>query len=381
MSAASLKQNNLTKRKVYAVDLFCGAGGLTHGLERAGIDVRLGVDIDPACSYPYSSNNNAKFELKSVEDLRADEVRKAFRKHGINLLAGCAPCQTFSTYNRKASQDDERWWLLLQFSRLVRETAPELVTMENVPSLINQNVFKSFVEELEQANYHVTYQIVNCADYGLPQHRKRLVLLASKLGSINLLQPHEIGVNSQTVREAIADLPPLQAGEANEADPLHQSSSLSPTNMDRIKASRPGGTWRDWEEQLVAECHKKGSGKTYQSVYGRMSWDEPAPTMTTQFFGFGNGRFGHPEQDRAISLREGAILQSFPREYKFVPPGEPIAIKTIGRLIGNAVPVKLGEVIGLSIRVHLAQHENYLKEQRRRKFGSSHRNLSRRGEP
>lgn len=368
MSAASLKQNNLSKRKVYAVDLFCGAGGLTHGLERAGIDVRLGVDIDPACRYPYSSNNNAKFELKSVEDLHADEVKKAFRKNGINLLAGCAPCQTFSTYNRKASQDDERWWLLLQFSRLVRETSPELVTMENVPSLINQNVFKSFVEELEQANYHVTYQIVNCADYGLPQHRKRLVLLASKLGSINLLQPHEIGVNSQTVREAIADLPPLQAGEANETDPLHQSSSLSPTNLDRIKASRPGGTWRDWEEQLVAECHKKGSGKTYPSVYGRMSWDEPAPTMTTQFFGFGNGRFGHPEQDRAISLREGAILQSFPKEYKFVPPEEPIAIKTVGRLIGNAVPVKLGEVIGLSIRVHLTQLEDYLKQQRSRKF-------------
>lgn len=368
MPAARQKQNILSKRNIYAVDLFCGAGGLTHGLERAGIDVKIGVDIDPACRYPYASNNYAKFVLKSVEDLQKEDIKSAFRKNGINLLAGCAPCQTFSTYNRKANQDDERWWLLLQFSRLIRETSPDLVTMENVPSLIKQNVFMSFVEELEKDNYSVTYQIVNCADYGLPQFRKRLVLLASKFGSINLLRPEDFEQSQQTVRNAIGDLPPLTAGERNEEDPLHQTSSLSELNLKRIQASKPGGTWRDWEDDLVAECHSKGSGKTYPSVYGRMNWDKPAPTMTTQFFGFGNGRFGHPEQDRAISLREGAIFQGFPREYKFVPPEEPIAIKTVGRLIGNAVPVKLGEVIGFSFRAHLAQHENHIKARRSRKL-------------
>jgi DNA (cytosine-5)-methyltransferase 1 len=145
----------------------------------------------------------------------------------------------------------------------------------------------------------------------------------------------------------------LKAGEVCPTDPLHQACELSPLNLKRIRASTPGGSWRDWDKRLVADCHKKSSGKTYPSVYGRMSWDEPAPTMTTQFYGFGNGRFGHPEQDRAISLREGAIIQSFPRSYKFVPAGEPIYRKPIGRLIGNAVPVNLAKAIGKTIVRHV----------------------------
>lgn len=139
-------------------------------------------------------------------------------------------------------------------------------------------------------------------------------------------------------------------------DSLHQAAGLSPLNMKRIKASVPGGSWKHWEEDLIADCHKRSTGKTYPSVYGRMEWDEPAPTMTTQYFGFGNGRFGHPEQNRAISLREGAILQSFPKGYRFVPPGSPIYCKTIGRLIGNAVPVKLGEAIGKTLMAHVKEH-------------------------
>jgi len=194
---------------------------------------------------------------------------------------------------------------------------------------------------------------VNCEDYGIPQHRQRLVLLASRLGPIRLLSPSELGGDRTTVRQSIADLPPLRAGERDRTDLLHQASILSELNRKRIEASKPGGTWRDWERKLVADCHKKRTGKTYPSVYGRMQWDEPAPTITTQFFGFGNGRFGHPEQDRAISLREGAILQSFPKDYEFVPPGDPIHKKSVGRLIGNAVPPTLGEVIGLSVLEHV----------------------------
>lgn len=350
-----INSKKMLGKKIYAVDLFCGAGGLTHGLMRAGVDVCLGVDIDPACQYPYTTNNHAKFLLKSVEDLEAEELRSYYRKNGIKLLAGCAPCQTFSTYNQKATESDKRWWLLLQFSKLVEELSPHLVTMENVPGLVEQNVFNVFVSNLEKNGYAVSHQIVNCAEYGIPQQRCRLVLLASKLGPVSLLSPSRFGKRLKTVRNAIGKLPPLEAGARHPKDPMHQCSILTEINLRRIRASKPGGTWRDWPKGLVAECHKKKSGKTYPGVYGRMTWDDPGPTMTTQFFGFGNGRFGHPEQDRAISLREGAILQSFPRRYKFVPPGEPVCIKSIGRLIGNAVPVTLGEVIGASLLSHVSE--------------------------
>lgn len=346
----------MEKETIAAVDLFCGAGGLTKGLEKAGIDVRMGVDIDPACAYPYEANNDARFLIKPVEQVSAQEVFDATNGARYRLLAGCAPCQPFSTYRQgKANASDDRWHLLKQFARLVRETEPDVVTMENVPRLAQQDIFEEFVAELRRQEFHVSYRVVQCADYGVPQQRQRLVLLASKLGPIDLIEPTHPPKKHITVREAIGDLPPIGAGEAHDRDPLHQACSLSPTNMQRIKASRPGGSWRDWDEDLVADCHKKGSGKTYPSVYGRMSWDELAPTMTTQFYGFGNGRFGHPEQNRALSLREGAILQSFPRSYKFARKGEQIFRKTVGRLIGNAVPVKLGEAIGKSILRHIGE--------------------------
>ncbi len=157
---------------------------------------------------------------------------------------------------------------------------------------------------------------------------------------------------------AIAHLPPIQAGETNKKDPLHQSCSLSPKNIERIKHSKPGGTWRDWNSKLTVSCHKKESGKTYPSVYGRMEWDKPSPTITTQFYGYGNGRFGHPEQDRAISFREGAILQSFPEDYVFADFNHSINKREIGIHIGNAVPVELGRAIGLSIINHLKEYKD-----------------------
>ncbi len=351
------RTNKRNKAQVCAIDLFCGAGGLTRGMEAAGIEVKLGVDIDASCEYPYTANNSAKFLLKSVKELRANDLEEVFPNDCIRLLAGCAPCQTFSTYNQKATKKDERWWLLDEFSRLVHETTPDLVTMENVPRLMHQDVFKNFVDELRKMDYFVTTQIVNVLEYGVPQHRNRLVLLASKFGNVNLLPSSEFGYKEITVRDSIEHLPRLRAGEIDGLDPLHQAAVLTSTNIRRIKESRPGGTWRDWEKTLLADCHKKKTGRTYVSVYGRMNWDEPAPTITTQFYGFGNGRFGHPEQNRAISLREGAILQSFPKKYKFTPPGSPIFRKRVGRLIGNAVPPKLGELIGLSILKHVESYD------------------------
>lgn len=340
---------------VSAVDLFCGAGGLTCGLERSGIAVKLGIDVDPACAYPYATNNNANFLLKAVEDVEASELLTAYDGAALKLLAGCAPCQTFSTYNQKADKTDERWWLLLQFLRLIKQTAPELVTMENVPGLMRQNIFKAFVTSLKERNYHVDYKVVNCAEYGLPQRRNRLVLLASKLGPVQLLSPKEFKRERKTVREAIGNLPAIDAGAIDPQDPLHQSARLSKVNQQRIRFSKEGGTWRDWPKELVAACHKKQSGKGYSAVYGRMSWDEAAPTITTQFYGFGNGRFGHPEQDRAISLREGAILQSFPQNYQFSPVTEHVSKTVVGRLIGNAVPVLIAELIGQSILRHVEE--------------------------
>ena len=344
-----------TAASIRGVDLFCGAGGLTRGLESAGIDVRLGVDIDPACEYPYSENNNASFLLKSVGEITSADFPEA-DDASFNLLAGCAPCQPFSTYSQTWSgPSDERWNLLEHFSRLVEETRPHLVTMENVPPLEREDVFRGFVDGLRHEGFEVFHGVVNCADYGVPQQRQRLVLLASTLGPIRLIDPVTPEGRRMTVGEAIGDMPPLEAGEACEDDPLHRACELSPLNLKRIRASKPGGTWRDWDERLRSSCHRKSSGKTYPGVYGRMTWTDPSPTMTTQYYGFGNGRFGHPEQDRAISLREGAILQSFPRNYEFVPEGEPVRRMVIGRLIGNAVPVKLGEAVGKSIVLHVEE--------------------------
>lgn len=356
MKKSKSKSYKSSKISVRAVDLFCGAGGLTRGLENVGVDVRLGIDVDPACRFPFTANNKAKFLLKSIEDVKGEELEPLLQGSGVRLLAGCAPCQTFSTYNQKAKQSDKRWWLLSEFSRLIGELLPEIVMMENVPRLVEQDVFESFIRHLKNSGYHVSYRIVNCKDYGVPQQRRRLVLLASKLGPIDISSSPELEDEFITVRDAIGSMPPLDAGEISGEDPLHQSAALSPTNLRRIRESIPGGTWRNWRRGLIAKCHKKTTGKTYPSVYGRMTWDEPAPTLTTQFFGFGNGRFGHPEQDRAISLREGSILQSFPPDYVFTAPETPICKEKVGRLIGNAVPVKLGEAIGRSVIKHVADY-------------------------
>lgn len=285
--------------------------------------------------------------------MNSDEIRKWYSGRSVRLLAGCAPCQPFSTYNQgRDTRQDRKWPLLYQFARLINEVKPELVTMENVPDVTKHDVYYDFVANLQAAGYHVWAGPVACVNYGLPQRRKRHVLLASLLGPISLIAPTHAD-RPLTVREAIESLPALDAGAQDEGDPLHRAARLNPLNLERVRHSRPGGTWMDWPETLRADCHRKDSGATYQSVYGRMEWDAPSPTMTTLCYGFGNGRFGHPEQDRAITLREAAILQSFPRNYRFVPPSAPIEFRSIGRMIGNAVPVRLGEVIGESLIKHV----------------------------
>lgn len=342
---------------IKAVDLFCGAGGLTYGLQRAGIDVVAGYDVEDACRFAYEHNNKATFIQQDVTQLSKEEVEGHLDGAEVTVLAGCAPCQPFSTYSRTtntAGQKDDRWGLLNSFGRLISEVLPDFVTMENVPGLLDQPVFDSFLQQLADSGYQYDYQVVFCPDYGMAQTRKRLVLVASKDAEINILQPTHIPDQYLTVADIIKGLPVLHAGESHKDDPLHRASILSPINLRRIRASKPGGSWLDWPEELRAKCHRKESGKTFPSVYGRMTWDEPSPTITTQCNGYGNGRFGHPEQDRAISLREAAMLQSFPENYRFVPEGEKRSIGSLAKMIGNAVPVRLGEVVGQSIMASLA---------------------------
>jgi DNA (cytosine-5)-methyltransferase 1 len=209
---------------------------------------------------------------------------------------------------------------------------------------------------LEKEGYCVTFDLVYCPDYGIPQGRTRLVLFASKFGKVDLIAKTHTRENYKTVRDAISSLPPLKAGEKSNHDPLHKAQGLSKLNLKRIKQSVPGGSWKDWDESLITECHRKKSGNHYKSVYGRMEWDKPSPTLTTQCYAYGSGRFGHPEQDRAISLREAALLQTFPPEYVFAAAGNPLHFEAIGRYIGNAVPVDIGRVIAKSIRAHLMEH-------------------------
>ncbi len=347
----------LERPKINAVDLFCGAGGLTHGLQQAGIDVVAGYDVEESCRFAYEHNNQAKFINQDVTELRKEEVEAHLHGADFTLLAGCAPCQPFSTYSRTtntAGQRDKRWGLLNSFGRLVAEVRPNFVTMENVPGLIDQPVFDNFLQQLVEAGYQYDYLIVFCPDYGMAQTRKRLMLVASKGEGVCLLKPTHTPEQYMTVADVIAGLPILAAGQTHSDDLLHRASILSPTNLKRIQASVPGGSWLDWPEELRANCHRKDSGKTFPSVYGRMAWDEPSPTITTQCNGYGNGRFGHPEQDRAISLREAALLQSFPKNYQFAPPGGRHSIGALAKMIGNAVPVRLGEVVGQSIQAALA---------------------------
>ncbi|OHV78301.1 DNA cytosine methyltransferase [Ensifer sp. LCM 4579] len=351
--------HELNKTEIVAVDLFCGVGGLTYGLQSAGIAVKLGVDIDPDCAHPIQQNSNASFLNADVASLDPGVVARVFENAAVSLLAGCAPCQPFSTYSRAAKQKhgdtagenrSKDWRLVEHFGDLVEQVQPDLVTMENVPPLAQQPVFERLLENLH--GYWMDWRVVECQSIGLPQTRKRLVLVASRLGPITIPQFQK---KPTTVRMAIGELPNIPAGGQDPNDPLHRASRLSSLNLQRIRHSKPGGTWRDWPEDLRSSCHLKDTGATYPSVYGRMKWDAPAPTITTQCFGYGNGRFGHPDQDRAISLREASMLQGFPKNYSFLPDEGTASFDKLGRLIGNAVPVKLGEVIGELFSHHVAQ--------------------------
>lgn len=341
--------------KTAVVDVFCGIGGLTHGFVKEKFKVVAGIDVDDSCRYAFEKNNEAKFIKKDIAEIDADEILSLYSDAEVKILVGCAPCQPFSKYTN-GKTEDTKWSLLYNFGELIETIKPEIVSMENVPELAKHKkypVYDDFVELLKRNGYSVSSYFVYCPDYGIPQTRTRLVLFASKFGEISILRKTHSPQKYKTVSDSIGCLDPIGVGEVSEKDSLHRSAGLSELNMIRIRSTPEGGSWKDWDDELVLECHKKPTGKSYGNIYGRMRWDDLSPTITTQFMGYGNGRFGHPEQDRAISLREAALLQSFPKYYDFIEPNTKVFVSTIARHIGNAVPYRLGRVIAKSIKKHL----------------------------
>ena len=342
--------------KINAIDLFCGIGGLTYGVQKAGINVVAGFDFEASCQFAYEKNNNAIFVHRDIKELKDDELSSYFPEDtDIKVMIGCAPCQPFSAYSHRYKNSEskkEKMDLLDYFGKQMKLVKPDIVSMENVPQLVKEPIFERFLETLVNEGYYFEYKIAFAPAYGVPQNRKRLLLLASKFGEIHF-EKELTQDDYPTVRDAISELPKIEAGEVDPSDFLHRSRKLSNLNLERIKSSKPGGTWRDWDESLLPNCYRKKTGATFGSVYGRLEWDKPSSTITTQFPGYGNGRFGHPEQDRALSLREGAILQSFPINYQFVENWGKVSSQKIAMQIGNAVPPKLGEAIGISILKHL----------------------------
>lgn len=357
-----MSQNKIHKRRgrlpaIEVVDLFCGIGGLSYGMKSAGFKILAGFDLDSTCQYAYETNNEAKFNYKDIRQVTQEDISPLYSKKSIRVLAGCAPCQPFSSYAFKnKNKDKDKYNLLYEFGRLVKEVHPDIVTMENVPAIASfklKSVLADFVKVLKEEGYNVGYKVVYCPNYGIPQTRRRLVLLASRFGKIELIPPTHTKDHYVTVRDVIGNLPPILAGGTCPSDPLHRSRELSPLNMRRMLATPYGGSWKDWPEELLLDCHKKESGKSFGSVYGRMVWEEPAPTMTTLCTGIGNGRFGHPDQNRAISAREAALIQTFPVTYKFFPNEQEVSLTKASRYIGNAVPPALGTVIAESIKIHI----------------------------
>jgi DNA (cytosine-5)-methyltransferase 1 len=282
--------------RISAIDLFCGAGGLTHGLARAGIEVVAGVDIDPACKYPYESNNTARFIERDVNELAPSDIADVLGTADLTMIAGCAPCQPYSTYSRPArsKKRENDWQLVDAFGSLVKEVQPSFVTMENVPQLVDHSVFQQLLHNLE--SYSVVWSIVQAVRIGIPQTRKRLVLVGSKLGAAGLELAQEGGNGDDSPKRHRTPSPnccgrsrSARSTTCRRTAQRHKSSKNTSLQARRILA----GTGRKTCRPLATG---RARGVTYPSVYGRMSWDEASPTITTQCFGYGNGRFGHPEQ-------------------------------------------------------------------------------------
>jgi DNA (cytosine-5)-methyltransferase 1 len=340
-----------------AIDFFCGIGGLTRGLLNVGIKVVAGFDVNGACKETYERNNKpAKFHQQDISNVTAKDIWKILGTRRTNdlLLVGCAPCQPFTNQRkskpvaeRDGSFDFERDAKILgAFGRLIEETTPGQILIENVPGLTRVrgfSTYRRFLRLLADLNYSVAEGVLDAKQYGVPQTRRRFVLIGMKGRQATLPQP-ECGPGLKdysTVRDSISHYPPIAAGERNQLVPNHIAAAISEINLERLRATpHDGGDRRAWPRDLRLQCHR-GKYKGHTDVYGRLAWDEPAPTLTGRCNSISNGRYGHPCQDRAISLREAASLQTFGDAYVFC--GTSVHIS---RVIGNAVPVKFAESLG-----------------------------------
>ena len=339
-----------------AVDFFCGAGGLTHGMRAAGIKVLAGIDDDASCRDTFEKNNEGAVFLKRdvtkylPEDMKRDlEIKQ---DDDNMIFAGCAPCQFWSIIRTNREKSRRTKDLVLDFQKFVKYFNPGFVVIENVPgiSLKPQSPMREFIAALEESmsyNYKVKKKIIDMSSYGIPQKRKRFTLLASRVSDIAL--PEATG-ETKTVRHVLGvenGFAKIEAGSKDETDFLHTSAGLSPKNLERVRMTKKDGGDRScWQNKktLQLPCYASGE-KKFSDTYGRMWWDRPAPTITTKFFSISNGRFAHPEEDRGLSLREGATLQTFPKKYKFFGT----STQSIARMIGNAVPPDFAKLIGRQI--------------------------------
>ncbi|HEK1767535.1 TPA: DNA cytosine methyltransferase [Pseudomonas putida] len=327
-------------------DFFSGCGGTSCGFRDAGMNIRLGLDIDADAAKTYRFNfPEAEFIESDIKALSPDVLSDTMLKfEGKVLFSGCAPCQPFSKQNRFQSSDDPRRNLLSEFGRFVEFWLPDYVFVENVPGMqkncMKSDIFLSFTKLLDRLGYSYDAGVVQAASFGVPQTRTRLVLVAAKHGKVTIPKAtHGVDLLPySTVRDWIEDLPTLAAGEVNTTDPDHCAMNLSEINLRRIGYTLEGGGRENWPKELLLDCHKNYSG--HSDVYGRLAWDRPASGLTTKCLSYSNGRFGHPTQMRGLSLREAASLQTFPRTYRFFG-----SLQSRARQVGNAVPPLMAECI------------------------------------
>ncbi|MCI1779219.1 MAG: DNA cytosine methyltransferase [Bacteroidales bacterium] len=337
------------KKRLKAIDFFCSGGGVTCGFKQAGINVLGGIDIDPACKITYERNNHAKYLCADVSNLEKEKVAKLFKikKNQKDLIfVGCSPCQYYSNIKTDKRKSEKTRLLLADFQEFVDYYRPGYVFIENVPGLDHkpESPLGQFKQFLRNAGYIFDDSVVNAKYYGVPQNRRRYILLATCVKN-KIELPKGCRTKIKTVRQTIGDyskFKPIKNGFIDNSGFLHSAARLSALNLKRIQATpHDGGGRLTWKGSSIdVQCYKNHDGHT--DVYGRMYWNRPSPTITTRFISYSNGRYGHPEQDRAISLREGAALQSFPQDYVFYSDSQ----GTIAKMIGNAVPPLLAKAVG-----------------------------------
>jgi DNA (cytosine-5)-methyltransferase 1 len=317
-----------------AIDLFSGAGGLTLGLRQARFKVVGAVEVSQLAATTYKSNfRNVRLWDMDIQKLSVAKVLRELqmRPGQLDLLAGCPPCQGFSamrSLNGHQTVLDDRNDLVLQFERFVRGLRPKAVMLENVPALIRDQRLTGLVESLKAMGYSVTTEVLDASHYGVPQRRRRMILVATRRGHVHLAEKDPVRV---TVRDAIGSL----ASPGRIDDPLHDVRENRQPKIARLIARIPkdGGSRRDLGAEAQLECHRRCDG--FSDVYGRMAWGDVAPTITSGCVNPSKGRFLHPEQDRAITLREASLLQGFPRNFKFDLGRGKYAV---AEMIGNALP-------------------------------------------